>query len=253
LIGTFTVPDADFHNGNFSQLLGSQVGTDALGRPILSGQVYNPHSTRAITAGTVDPVTGLMATQTGYIRDPIPGNILSNLAGYTPNTLGAKLLTYYPNPNPNSTSLTNNFTPSSSAPADSNEYSIRVDQNVSDATRFYGRYSYKTEWKTSTGYFWGNNNPAGPGNIKTNNRYSIGFGYSHTFTPKLTMNLTAGYEYWNQGSVGQSPGFQSSTTLGLPTYLDQNTPEFPVFNIGSHSSFGQAHVVVWVHVCEFGV
>ena len=123
LIGTFTVPDADFHNGNFSQLLGSQVGTDALGRPILSGQVYNPHSTRAITAGSVDPVTGLTATQTGYIRDPIPGNILSNLAGYTPNTLGAKLLTYYPNPNPNSTSLTNNFTPSSSAPL--NPMSIR--------------------------------------------------------------------------------------------------------------------------------
>lgn len=242
LIGTFTVPNSNFRNGDFAQLLGSQVGTDALGRPILSGQIYDPHSTRPITAGTVDPVTGLTATQTGYIRDPIQGNILSNLAGYSPNPLGAKLLTYYPNPNPNSTSLTNNFTPSSSAPAESNEYSIRIDQNVSDATRFYGRYSYKTEWKTSTGYFWGNNNPAGPGNIKTNNRYSIGFGYSHTFTPKLTMNLTAGYEYWNQGSIGQSPGFQPSTTLGLPTYLDEYTPEFPVFNIGSQSQLGTNNV-----------
>lgn len=236
LIGTFTVPNASFRSGNFSQLLGSQVGTDALGRPIYSGQIYDPRSTRAITAGTVDPVTGLTATQTGYIRDPIPGNMLSNLSSYTPDTLATKLMTYYPNPT--NSSLTNNLTPSSAAPAESNEYSIRVDQNVSDATRFYGRYSYKTEWKTSTGYFWGSNNPAGPGNIKSNNRYSIAFGYSHTFTPRLAMNLTAGYEYWNQESIGQSPGFQSSTTLGLPTYLDQHTPEFPVFNIGSQSSLG---------------
>lgn len=238
LIGTFTVPDSNFRSGNFFALLGSQEGTDALGRPIYSGQIYDPHSTRAITASVMDPVTGLMATQTGYIRDPISGDNLNNLTNYTPNSLATKLLTYYPNPNPSSTSLTNNFTPSSSAPADSNEYSVRVDQNISDATRLYGRYSYKTEWKTSTGYFWGPNNPAGPGNIKSNNRYSIAFGYSHAFTPRLTMNLTAGYEYWNQESIGQSPGFQSSTTLGLPTYLDQHTLEFPVINIGSQSSLG---------------
>jgi hypothetical protein len=52
------------------------------------------------------------------------------------------------------------------------------------------------------------------------------------------MNLTAGYEYWNQESIGQSPGFQSSTQLGLPSYLDAYTPEFPVFNIGGLSQLG---------------
>lgn len=233
LIGTFTVPDSQFRAGDFSELLGTQVGTDALGRPIDSGQIYDPRSTRQITAGQVDSVTGLVATRTGYIRDPIPNNNVAALGSFDP--LGAKLLAYYPQPT--KAGLSNNFSQSATAPAESNEYSIRIDQNINDANRLYGRYSYKSEYKTNTPSFFGNDNPAGPGNIKTNNRYSIAFGYTHTFSPTLTMNLTAGYEYWNQGSTGQSPNFQS-TTLGLPGYLDQNTPEFPVFNIGSQSQLG---------------
>jgi hypothetical protein len=234
LLGTFTVPDSKFRAGDFSELLGSQVGTDGLGRPVYSGQIYNPHSTRPITAGVVDPVTGLIATQTGYIRDPILNNNVAALGPF--DALGAKLVAYYPQPT--KAALSNNFSAKASAPAESNEYSIRIDQNISDASRLYGRYSYKSEYKTNTPNFFGNNNPAGPGNIKSNNRYSIAFGYTHVFSPTLTMNLTAGYEYWNQESSGQSPNFQPSTTLGLPSYLDQNTPEFPVFNIGSQSQLG---------------
>lgn len=233
LIGTFTVPDAKFRAGDFSELLGPQVGTDALGRPIYSGQIYNPRSTRKITAGQVDPETGLVATSSGYIRDPIPNNNVAALGPF--NALGAKLLTYYPDPSKGG--LSNNFSSSAAAPAESNEYSIRIDQNIGSADHLYGRYSYKSEYKTNTPNFFGNDNPAGPGNIKSNNRYSIAFGYSHIFSPSLTMNLTAGYEYWNQESTGQSPNFQP-TTLGLPSYLDQNTPEFPVFNIGSQSQLG---------------
>jgi len=233
LTGTFTVPDAKFRAGDFSELLGPQVGTDALGRPIYSGQIYIPASTRTITAGQVDPITGLVATQTGYIRDPIPNN---NVAALGPtNPLAAQLLTYYPQPT--KAGLANNFTAAASAPAESNEYSIRIDQNINDANRLYGRYSYKSEYKTNTPDFFGVNNPAGPGNIKSNNRYSIAFGYTHVFSPTLTMNLIAGYEYWNQQSTGQSPNFQP-TTLGLPDYLDANAPEFPVFNIGSQSQLG---------------
>lgn len=233
LIGTFTVPDAKFRKGDFSELLGPQIGTDALGRPIFSGQIYDPHSTRHITAGQVDPVTGRVATRTGFIRDPIPGNNVAALGPFNP--LGAKLLTYYPDPT--GPGLSNNFAAPASAPAESNEYSIRIDQNIGAANHLFGRYSYKSEYKTNTPNYFGDDDPAGPGNIKTNNRYSIAFGYSQVFSPTFTMNLTAGYEYWNQGSTGQSPDFQPST-LGLPGYLDANSPEFPVFNIGSQSQLG---------------
>ncbi len=65
-----TVPTGDERNGNFSALLGAPTGqVDALGRPIISGAIYNPFSTRQITAGQVDPTTGLTASKSGVKSD----------------------------------------------------------------------------------------------------------------------------------------------------------------------------------------
>src|SRR6266498_5583234 len=52
-----SVPIPTFRTGNFSALLGSQVGTDALCRPILAGQLYDPYTTRQVTA-SCGPNTG---------------------------------------------------------------------------------------------------------------------------------------------------------------------------------------------------
>ena len=53
--------------GIFRHLLGAQIGTDALGRPIYTGQLYDPFSSRVLG--------------TSYIRDPIPGNNLATYKG----------------------------------------------------------------------------------------------------------------------------------------------------------------------------
>ena len=85
---TFTVPDTNFLAGNFSEQLGPQATyngglvVDGLGRPVYNGAIYDPRSGHAITAGQADtynPVTnpygtGLVATTTGFIRNPVPGN-----------------------------------------------------------------------------------------------------------------------------------------------------------------------------------
>ena len=57
-----TVPIDAFRNGDFSALLGGQVGTDALGRPVFAGQIFNPATTRLVNGVPV--------------RDPYPGNII---------------------------------------------------------------------------------------------------------------------------------------------------------------------------------
>src|ERR1700683_996612 len=54
---TGTMPTAAFLGGDFSAQLGSQIGTDYLGRPILQGQIYDPFSTRMVTQGQADPTT----------------------------------------------------------------------------------------------------------------------------------------------------------------------------------------------------
>jgi hypothetical protein len=56
-----TTPIDAFKQGDFSQLLtGRQLGTDAMGRPILEGQIFDP--------GTTRQVNGIP------VRDPFPGN-----------------------------------------------------------------------------------------------------------------------------------------------------------------------------------
>ena len=58
-----TTPIDAFKNGDFSALLtGKQIGTDALGRPIFQGQIFNPATTRLVNGVPV--------------RDPYPGNII---------------------------------------------------------------------------------------------------------------------------------------------------------------------------------
>jgi hypothetical protein len=58
-----TTPTDAFKAGDFSQLLtGTQVGVDALGRPILGGQIFNPATTRLVNGVPV--------------RDPYPGNVI---------------------------------------------------------------------------------------------------------------------------------------------------------------------------------
>lgn len=71
--GFDTLPTRDFKQGNFSRLFdpsftgnplsGTQVGTDALGRPVIFGEIYDPASTRTGPDGQP-------------IRDTFPGNVI---------------------------------------------------------------------------------------------------------------------------------------------------------------------------------
>ncbi len=192
-IATYTVPDSNFLGGNFSEILGPQQGVDDLGRPIDVGQVYDPRGAHMITNGQTYTINGQVYTAanndghcatTCYIRDPIQGNVLSNLSGYSPDPVGAKLLSYYPKSS--KSGLSNNLIVSASAPAVSDEYLIRADHNISNTSRAYFRYSYKKESKTGSADNWGSD-PAGPGNNRPNNRWGMWAGLSQTFGPTFTM------------------------------------------------------------------
>ncbi len=217
-----TVPLAAFRTGDFSALLGPQVGTDALGRPILSGQLYDPYSTHSVGGG--------------FIRDPIPGN---NLATYISpvtgasliNPIGQALVNFYPTPL--NGALTNNWSATGLLADYSNEYSGRIDHNFSDSTRLYGRYSYKKEYKDEEAAFFGASNPAGPGQRNPNNRWNIGVGLSQVFTPTFTMSVNLGGMKWVEGNDVQSHGFKASS-LGLPSFIDTFSPQFPIITVSSY-------------------
>ena len=131
------------------------IGTDALGRPILAGQIYDPYSTQQVNATcavpNADPSKAIAVGQLVWIRNPIAGNNLANsVNGIDP--VGQALVKFYPQPNANTSS--GNWAASGLGGNNSDEYSARIDHNFSDSTRLYGRYSYKKEFKDVPGIFW---------------------------------------------------------------------------------------------------
>jgi hypothetical protein len=218
-----TMPTAAFLGGDFSAQLGSQIGTDYLGRPVLAGQIYDPSSTRLVTQGQVDPTTGLVATQNGYIRDPFQGNIIP-AARWDPIAKTIAQGKYWPTPT--SPGLVNNFSASAAAAAHSDEYSIRIDQNISENTRLFGRWSRKYETKVNVPEYYGSSDPAGPGATNPNNRYSADLGVNHVFNPTFLVSANLGVNRWVENSNVQSFGFKASS-LGFPSFVDGISPLFP--------------------------
>jgi hypothetical protein len=242
---TFTVPTAQMHNGDFSQLLTGAVVTqtvggvttpvlDPFGNTIQVNQLFNPFTGRVLTNGGVDPVTGnhvscANGAATCWYRDPFSNN---NVSGAI-NAVGANLIKYYPTATNSATS--NNFFGSASAPTTSDEYLIRGDHNISDATRIYMRWASKHEQKTNSPSYYGADDPGGPGNIRPNNRYSIVAGFSHIFNATTAMSANAGFHRWNQGGLSQAYPFDP-TTLGLPSSLNASSNTFPIINVGNGAS-----------------
>jgi hypothetical protein len=224
-----TVPIPAFRTGDFSVLLGAQVGTDALCRPVLAGQLYDPYTTRQVTA-TCAVGSTVTVGQTVYIRDPIAGNNLANATNGI-NPIGQKLVNYYPTP-PNNL-LSNNWSASGLQADYSDEYSGRIDHNFSDKTRLYGRYSYKKEYKDEEAAFYGASDPAGPGQRNPNNRWNVAVGVSQVFTPTFTMSVNLGGMKWVEGNDVQSHGFKASS-LGLPSFIDTYSPQFPIISAASY-------------------
>jgi hypothetical protein len=67
--GYGTVADNQIRNGNFSQYLtGQQVGTDACGRPVLGGEIFDP--------GTTASASTCGGPANDAVRNPFPGNVI---------------------------------------------------------------------------------------------------------------------------------------------------------------------------------
>jgi len=224
------VPTTAALGGDFSsELTTTQVGTDALCRPIYKGAIYNPYTSRAVTAtcATANSTVG----QTVEIRDPYAGNIIPTTGVGAIDALANKFAkgNYWPAPkNPGGGY---NFNTSTSAPTSSNEWGIRIDENINANNKIYGQFSNKHEGKVQTGAFYGND-IAGPYVFDPNNRMFGVLGYSHVFSPTLILTTDLFFTRFAAGNVVQGYGFKPSS-LGLPGVLDTWTPQFPQISFGN--------------------
>ena len=131
-----TLPLRAFKNGDFSQLLnpaftgdpqsGSVVGTDALGRPIIYGQIYDPATSQQLADGT-------------WIRDPFEGNIIPSSRF---SRVTQTILQNYDVPDPQGSTFRRNqpFISSSAPFLEIDNVSIKIDQVVTNKHKLSGTF-----------------------------------------------------------------------------------------------------------------
>jgi hypothetical protein len=201
------------------------LGTDALGRPIVYGEIYNPATTRTVT-GTYGAYAGMPV----IIRDPFPGNKFS--AGTPLDPVAQKWQSFLPQPI-NSSPINNSFamvphTMITTIPT------IKIDQNIGSKLKLSGSWSMTdiyVPWPTDA---------LGPPDttnfVMWETTHTTRINLDYTITPTVLLHLGGGYMPFSY-IAGAPPGdtFNNLTTFGLPgTYY--NAP--PCISGLSQSGFG---------------
>ena len=225
---------------------------DALNRVIPSGTVLDPATTRPVTAGVVDPVSGRVAAATGFARDPF--GCPANLASYsiaTCSTLNiipvgrldpnaVKLLNLYPAPS--NGKLFSNFANSPHLFEHRNSFDSRLDANFNDKNQLFFRFSLVDDPQFIPGIFGGVADGGGfqQGN-QTANAQQSALGYTHTFSPTFINEIRAGLNYLHTTRV--SPSANDLTNIpsqfgiqGIPQL--QENGGLPAFGINGLQTLG---------------
>ena len=238
-----SVPTAAERNSGFTNLqdiiTGQGTGStttrqDALGRFIPIGTVLDPATTRAVTSGTVDPVSGIMATSTGFVRDPFSATCGAGTASYSLaacpdlNQLPAgrldanaiKLLNLYPAPT--SGGISSNFASNPNLFEHRNAFDTRVDFDLTQKDQVFFRFSYVDDPQFIPGPFGGVADGGGfQEGLQTAKSDQSALAWTHVFNPTLVNVARAGYNHLHTTRFGPD-----GTTAGIPAqYGIQGIPQ----------------------------
>jgi hypothetical protein len=244
-----SVPSAAERNSGFTDLSdiitgqGTSTRQDVLGRSIPLGTVLDPSTTRAVTKGVVDPVSGIAAQTTGYVRDPF-GTCGAGTTSYTVtacnlNQLPAsrldanaiKLLNLYPLPT--GSSFQSNFASNPKLDEHRNAFDTRVDFDLTQKDQVFFRFSYVDDPQLIPGPFGGIADGGGfQEGDQTAKSDQSALAYTHVFSPNLVNVARAGYNHLHTtrfGPVGNQSGIpaqfgiqgvpQQSENGGLPSIV----------------------------------
>lgn len=238
------------------QATAANLPNDALGRTFKRGTVFDPATTRAVTAGVADPVTGIVPTVSGNVRDPFYTGSIVGKTNYTDsasiallnqipaarqNPDAVKLLLLYPEPT--STALVNNFTNNPNNVNNINSFDTRLDDQLTSRDAAFFRYSYVYNDQLNPGPFAG---------IADGAAARPGTGYAESQNGALSWTHILTDHLVNETRVGYSRVFDKrlqpgANTMGIPDqYGIPGVPQIPqngglpLFNMGNMSDLGSA-------------
>jgi hypothetical protein len=273
-----TVPTKSMVTSGFQNLqdlitynAGTTTSTDSLGRVFPLGTVFDPATTRTVAAGATDSVSGFMNSSSAAVsvRDPFfTGGSIVGIKNFTglaselntipSNRLDAnavKLLSLYPGQN--EPGFTNNYYNVGSTSPNTNQWDVRIDEDLSRRDTVFFVYSQDNINTTTSNSLPGLADGASSAwGYKTDPHYEIAAGYTHIFTASLVNEFLFGY---NHDIDNQEP-FEGNT-VGIPaTYGIQGIPQFagngglPLFTMAGLSNLGVASfspTIRTIHTLEF--
>ena len=231
--GTVTLPTVAMKNGDFSSWLTeggaplTQVGTDALGRPVFKNEIYDPTTTRHVTAGQVDPVTGLTANKSTTIRDPFSsGGVLNVIPDGEFSTTSTVLLQLLPDPTlPGDIKNTSRF--SGCCPILSrNAYTAKIDHVLTSKQKLSGSFTWNHRDRYNRN---GRSFPPFPGQpLNPVKRQIVGgpqvrIAHSWTISTRAVNEFSVGYNrFQNKNNITDNAKF--TPQLGIPGIPDDCFP-----------------------------
>ena len=223
--GTATIPTAAMRNGDFSALLAPSLNPNNLA--VHPYQIFNPFTRRAVAGGR-------------FQEDPFPGNIIpSGLI----NPVAKALLRYFPDPtSPGSASAdgqSNFLQPNLQERARYYTSTIRIDHNVSDRQRIFGRASWYDRNSTYNNYYH---------NLATGTLFQFisrqgALDDVYTFNSTTVLNVRYGYNRFIRvdGYNPENKGFDL-TSVGFPAAYNNAIPAsyrtFPRLDITGYQGTG---------------
>jgi hypothetical protein len=262
---TQTVPTAAENASGFANLqdlITLQTGTksDLLGRTFPSGTVFDPATTRAVTANAVDPVTTLTATGSGFVRDPFYNGTVGNTTNFANpgaealmntipsgriNPVAVGLLNLLPAPTKAGV-LTNNYTVSPNLTTDIDGFDTRFDEVFSPKDSAFARYSYVYSSQFQPSPFPGvaDGAPSRPGTGWTESQNEA-ISETHIFSPRLVLEVRAGYSRVADLRVQYDAGVQDIPKKYGIQGIPQNSTNggLPTLNFGILSAMGAAGTI----------
>ena len=201
--------------------------TDALGRVFSNGTIFDPASTRQLSATGVDAVTGLTGTPNAYVRDPfynctaaggctnftgvvikdftqdgggVPLSALNVIPTNRQDANAVKLLGTYPAPDTPG-KLVNDF--QSYVPSEqknTNTWDVRIDANISPKDILFGVYD-RSLLNVNVPQSLPGVAAGGGGRIDSLPAYAWAVGYTRILSPTLTNDMHVGMVHSDKDQV----------------------------------------------------
>ncbi|HYL37063.1 MAG TPA: TonB-dependent receptor [Bryobacteraceae bacterium] len=210
--------------GDFSSQLGARIGTDALGRTVYAGEVFDPNSLQTLANGTL-------------IRDPFSNNTIpaSRISPVSRN-----LLSLVPGPN---TAGVPNFVRSVGSSTDIDTYLGKFDWVRSDKDTLSGHFIWADATQTTAPAFGfpadGVHDGAQGGTLEPGQRAATA-AWTHVFRPTDLNEFRLGYLRSTARILNLTPNTDLNSKYGVLAFPDAGSPAggLAVLSISGFTAIG---------------